>query len=208
MLHAMQRARPVIGTAQVKWFSKREKRKRNRSSPQQIVGLRLHDLGRLLAARYGGPLLPNDDSGRDDMEPVIHHMAALTQPARRCEHWLDLWAPWLNRAESRSIITQGIASARCWTADQLAWRYRVTKEERTLLGLSTIGAVDFGKAARTKRRKERDRMRKAVARRAAGKLPRKDYEAGSLERAKPWEAEGISRASWFRRKDETGPATP
>lgn len=29
--------------------------------------------------------------------------------------------------------------------------------------------------------------------------PRADYEANSIERAKPWEALGISRATWFRR---------
>lgn len=185
--------------AQVKWFSDRQRKGKRKSSPQQIVGLRLHELARLLASRYGRPQLPDDDSGRDDIEPVIHHMAALTQPARRCALWLDLWAPWMDRAESKRVIAGGIATARAWKADQLAWRYRVTKQERDMLGLTTIGAIDYGKAARTKRRKERDRDRKATARRAAGAKPRTEYEAASLSRAKPWTAEGISRASWYRK---------
>jgi hypothetical protein len=199
------------GTANVKWFSTRQKPGRSRkASPQQIVGLRLHEFARLFGARYGGARLPNDDSGRDDIEPVIHHLAALTQPARRAQYWLELWAPWLTLAEQRDIISHGIATARPWKADQLAWRYRVTKEERDMLGLTTIGAIDQGKAARTKRRKERDRQRKAAARRAAGAKPRTEYEAASVEHAKPWIVEGISRRTWYRRRaapPDTSPAT-
>jgi len=32
--------------------------------------------------------------------------------------------------------------------------------------------------------------------------PRADYEEQSLSRAKPWEAEGVSRATWYRRRKE------
>lgn len=197
--------------AQVKWFSERRKPGKRKASPQQIVALRLRDFATLFRARYGG-ILPDDDSGRDDLEPVIHHLAALSQPARRAAGWLELWAPWLTLGEQRRVISDGIATARAWRADQLAWRYRVTREERTMLGLTTIGAVDHGKAARTKRRRERDRQRKAAARRAAGIKPRGEYVAGSLDRAQPWKAQGISRATWYRRRtclkgSETGPAT-
>lgn len=195
----------------VKWFSERQKRKRShaRASPHQIVALRLHEFARLLAHRYRGPQLPDDDSGRDDLEPVIHHLVSMSQPKRRAEQWLDLWAPWLSRAESLKIITEGIATARAWTADQLAWRYRVTREERTMLGLTTIGAIDYGKGARTKRRRDLDKQRKANARRAAGMKPRAEYEATSIARQQPWTAAGISRATWYRlRQRETRPATP
>lgn len=201
--------------ANVKLWSTRRKpgnRASRKASPQQIVGLRLYELARLLASRYGAPRLPDDDSGRDDIEPVVHHMAALTQPARRIAKWLRLWAPWLTLEEMDEITSRGIATARAWKADQLAWRYRVTKEERDMLGLTTIGAIDYGKAARTKRRKERDRQRKAKARRTAGAKPRTEYLKASTAREKPWQVEGISRASWYRRnklsrETETGPAT-
>lgn len=205
--------KPQRRPSNVKWFEDRPRRKgKRKASPQQIVGLRLHELARLLASRYRGTQLPDDDSGRDDIEPVLHHIAGLTQAARRAGYWLDLWAPWMDRAESQTIITAGIASARAWTADQLAWRYRVTREEREMLGLRTIGAIDQGKAARTQRRKHRDRQRKANARRAAGMLPRSEYEGAATERAKPWIAEGISRRTWYRRRaaqspNGTGPAT-
>jgi hypothetical protein len=212
--------RPSLRNANVKWFSDKpipgSKRARRHASPRQIVVLRLHDLARLFRARYGRSELPDDDSGRDDIEPVIHHLAALTHPARRAAQWLELWAPWLTIAEQRRIIADGITGARPWTADQLAWRYHVTKEQRAMLGLTTIGAIDQGKAARTKRRRERDRQRKAAARRAKGIKPRREYEKAALERAKPWAAEGISRRTWYRRRTcantppsdtGTGPAT-
>lgn len=198
--------RPTLRSANVRWYSERSKpRGRRRSSPQQIIGLRLRDFAQLFRSRYG-TLLPDDDAGRDDLVPVIHHLAALRQSARRAAQWLRLWAPWLTLAEQDQIIREGIANARLWKADQLAWRYRVTKEERTMLGLTTIGAIDHGKAARTKRRRDRDKARKAAARRAAGIKPRPEYEAASIERSKPWEAEGISRRTWYRRRG-TGPAT-
>lgn len=200
-------ARPRIGTAQVRWLSTRHKRRRA-TSPQQIVSLRLNDFARLLRSRYG-ITLPDDDAGRDDLEPVLHHIAALPQPARRAMHWLEIWAPWLTLGEQREIVSKAIATARPWTADQLAWRYRITREERTMLGLTTIGAIDHGKRARTKSRKERDRQRKAIARRAKGAKPRAEYEAAAITNAKPWEAEGISRRTWYRRRrgTDTSPAT-
>lgn len=200
--------------ANVKWFSERQKPgKRRRTTPQQIVALRLRDFGRLFRSRYG-LTLPDDDSGRDDIDPVIHHIAALKQSARKAAMWLELWAPWLTLAEQRQYITSGIANARAWKADQLAWRYRVTREERTMLGLTTIGAIDHAKAARTKRRRERDRQRKEQQRRASGAIPRKLYEAAATRNAEPWTIEGVSRATWYRRRaahvsneTETGPAT-
>lgn len=194
----------------VRWFTDRqwpERRngKPRRRSPRQLVALRLHDFARLFRSRYGVEL-PDDDAGRDDLDPVIHHIASQPQAAKRARLWLDLWAPWLTLGEQRKIIADGIASARAWTADQLAWRYRLTMEERTMLGITTIGAVDQGKAARAKLRKERDRQRKANARRAAGAKPRREYEAGALAQLRPWEAAGMSRRTWYRKRG-TGPAT-
>lgn len=192
----------------VRWFTDKQKRNRKarRASPQQLVSLRLNDLARLFRSRYG-VTLPDDDAGRDDIEPVIHHLAAMPQPAERARNWLELWAPWLTLGEQRKIIADGLTSARQWSADHLAWRYRVTREERAVLGLTTIGAVDYGKAARTKDRKAKSRRRNEAARRAKGAKPRKEYRAAAIERARPWEAEGISRRTWFRRRG-TSPDAP
>ncbi len=197
--------------ANVKWFSNRVKSGKRRSTPQQIVALRLGEFARMFRARWG-LTLPDDDSGRDDIEPVLHHILVLKQGPRKAGLWLELWAPWLTLAEQRAITSQALATMRSWTADQLAWRYRITREERTMLGLTTIGAIDHGKGARTKRRRDRDRQRKERKRRLAGALPRREWRSASLERNKPWAMEGISRRTWYRRHTSandagTGPAT-
>jgi hypothetical protein len=53
-------------------------------------------------------------------------------------------------------------------------------------------------------KRRRGREAKTAARREAGVLSREDWLAtvreGSLKQTKPWKAEGISRASWFRRQ--------
>lgn len=186
--------------ANVRYFSNRQKGKRKRASPMQLASLRLGDLSRVFRSRYGGVRLPDDDAGRDDIRLAVDHLASLPHPAKAIVRWLETWAPWLTLAEHRQIIADGIANQRNWKADALAWRLRLTKEERRMLGITTIGAIDEGKAARTKRRRDRDRERKAAARLAAGARPRKHYEGASAERAMPWKAEGISRATWYRRR--------
>ena len=53
-------------------------------------------------------------------------------------------------------------------------------------------------------RREQRREAEAQRRRKAGVRSRAEYEAGSLAALKPWENEGISRATWYRRARETG----
>src|SRR4051794_30162849 len=87
----------------------------------------------------------------------------------------------------------------------------VTACERDVCRLWMIDAVDESKADRAVRRaaerRVRDRERKRANRaEKGGSVTRDLYEAESLSRAKPWEAEGISRATWYRRNRETAPA--
>jgi hypothetical protein len=190
---------PAKQRATVRYFSTKQKGKRKRSTPMQIVALRIADLSTLFRSRWG-LVLPDDDAGRDDLRLAADHLAALAHPARAITRWLETWAPWLTLAEHRQIIADGIANQRHWKADALAWRLRLTREERTMLGITTIGAIDHGKAARTKKRREYQRNWKAEKRRIAGAVPRAEYEAQSVEKTKPWMAEGISRRTWYRRR--------
>lgn len=185
--------------ARVRYFSKRQRGRRKRSSPMQLVALRIADLSTVFRSRYG-ITLPDDDAGRDDIRLAVDHLASMPHPAKAIARWLQTWAPWLTIAEHQQIVADGIAQQRNWKADALAWRLRLTKEERRMLGITTIGAIDEGKAARTKRRQQRDRERKALARKAAGSVPRRVYEAQSLEKQQPWLVEGISRRTWYRRR--------
>lgn len=192
--------KPSLRRANVKWFSDKQKPKYRaaRSTPLQRVGLRLHDLARLFRSRYG-VVLPDDDSGREDAETAINHMANLTRPRRHIANWIGLWAPWMPAGELQEMVGLALANPHYWTADQLAWRLKVTAQERRMLGITTIGAIDENKAARLKRRRKLERERKARQRRAKGAKPRKDYESQSTAQAMPWITEGISRATWYRR---------
>jgi hypothetical protein len=146
--------------AKVQLFSRRPKpRHRSRVSPCQIAALRMRDLGILYRARYRGEQLPDDDAGRDDMMVAVNHLASLAHPKGRIEGWLDMWCPWLSRAESAEIIAKAIIHQQHWTADQLAWRFNLLDEDRTYLGITTIGAVDCMKAERIKRRKAKSAER-------------------------------------------------
>jgi hypothetical protein len=195
--------------ANVRWFSDKQKPKHKapRRTPMQLVALRLHDLAKIFRHRYG-VVLPDDDAGRDDLVVAVNHLASLARPRRHITNWIELWAPWLTAGEQRDIVGAALANPQHWKADALAWRLRLTKEERRMLGVTTIGAIDENKAARAKRRRQIERERKARQRRAKGAKPRKVYEAQSISSAMPWISEGISRATWYRRKRETPETTP
>jgi hypothetical protein len=72
--------------------------------------------------------------------------------------------------------------------DTLINLFRITDDEQRKL--KTLISRDMAK--------ERDRERHTARRRAAGAVDRVAYEANSASRQKPWEALGMSRASWYR----------
>lgn len=165
----------------------------------QLVTLRLNDLAKLFRGRYGH-VLPDDDAGRDDMIVAINHLACLPHPQKPIDCWLEIWAPWLTVSERKEIVGAALLSPMRWKADALAWRLRLTAADRHALGITTIGAIDENKAARKKRRKAQARKRMAKLRRQKGYKSRKAYEEQSLESVTPWEYEGISRRTWYRRR--------
>ena len=62
-----------------------------------------------------------------------------------------------------------------------------------------IGTIDMTPEERKQKRKLRDRDRKRSARRANGLTSRDQYLAtNSKSRRKPWEAAGVSRATYYR----------
>lgn len=79
-------------------------------------------------------------------------------------------------------------------ADALAKMLRVTDEERTALGIKTIGCIEVSKRQRALRRKDHDRERKRARRLAAGATPQEQ----SASRKKPWVERGQSRATYYR----------
>jgi hypothetical protein len=174
------------------------RRHRQKHKPFSMAALRCAEISRLLVNRYGA-ILPDDDAGRDDARLMAHHLGRLSgDQRRRIVNWLDVYAPWFIGAERSKLLAEIDHKPRKWRADKLADRLRLTEAERHHLRITTIGAIDVTKAERTKRRKQAKREFIAAARRANGAIPRAEYEAKSLSQTKPWEALGMSRASWYR----------
>lgn len=182
-----------------------KRRYRRRSSPRtkpQFASLRLRDITKLIRARHGVEL-PNDAAGVLMVEIAAHHLAMLNaNPIDRINRWVDLWAPWYRLGELKTLREDVLRQPKRWKADQLAWVLRLVEADRRALGITTIGAIDMGKRERMARRRQRSRERRMAKHRAKGVKPRVEYLA-SVASPKPWIAEGVSRATWFRRKRET-----
>jgi hypothetical protein len=131
---------------------------------------------------------------------MAHHLAHRHQNAHdHIVRWLELWTPWLSAVEAEGMVAAVLHMPLRWRADKLALRLQLTEAERSRLGITTIGAIDMTKAERAARRRKRNSITRQRNRRAKGAKPRPEYEATSISRAKPWDAHGISRATWYRR---------
>jgi len=113
----------------------------------------------------------------------------------------------ISEAEAEAILERADGMRQQRTADRLARFLGVTYAQRQQLGLTTIGSIDVRRRGRTLLRKRRRRLYWENRRRSRGARPRADYETNSLTRAKPWEAEGVSRRTWYRRRG-TSPQPP
>jgi hypothetical protein len=82
----------------------------------------------------------------------------------------------------------------------LAERLRLTYAERTALQITTIRAIDCTEREQANRREARKRQARTLKRRKQGVRPRAEYLAASTSATKPWEVEGVSRRTWYRRR--------
>jgi hypothetical protein len=180
-----------------------DKDKGERPRVSQAV-LRCAQLRRLFQARYGH-VLPDEDAGREDAFVMINHLAKRPDAQRLVPAFLSLWCPWMTTDEIGAMTTKVIAKPLRWKADTLAARLNLEHAERQRHRITTIGATDLTKEQREARRRSRKQQRKKLKRRAQGVKPRAEYEANSLSRTKPWEAEGISRSTWGRRRRRAKP---
>ena len=160
-----------------------------------IAAIRVAEIRRVYKDRYG-ETLPDDDAGREDARILAHHLAQLRDPHRKVTSTLDTLAPWMRPDEVEAVLAKPFR----YGADKLAQRLNLTEADRRRLKVKTIGAVDMTREERKAASKRRKRAAEEQKRRKQGVKPRAAYLAESTERAKPWEAEGISRATWYRRR--------
>ena len=156
-----------------------------------IAAFRRAELIRIYESRWG-PELPDDDSGLDDVRLFADHCGESDFDILK--RFCAKHAPWMTAEEIVGAFIQRRRQG--WSADNLAIALRLTDAERTALGIHTIGAVDYAKAARTKRRTRNNRDQERQRRAAAGAKP----HSQSLSALEPWKLENppISRAKWYR----------
>lgn len=188
------------------------------TAPFQLNNARVRELERIITSRYGA-MLPETDDADLFIEVAAYSLNAhcLTIGAdldKVLADWCHRWAPWaLQRAGTiiRPILNMLVGRRYQMKADEAARKICLTLLERTTLEIKTMGACDFparirkGIAKDVKR--SGDRARQTAKRRAKGVEPRESWLAkNSLSKSRPWDAEGISRAQWYKRYRETGPS--
>jgi hypothetical protein len=166
----------------------------------------------VLMDHYHGPL-PDDDAGNGHAELMVRYLVAQKlDGVSEAEHFLATSCPLMPPSERAQLLqrTRRLPPPR-FKADTLAQRLGVTYPTRQRLKLTQIGAIDVPQAERKRLKKERDRercrLRRQRHRRDQGVPTREEYLATCLSRTKPWQAEGVSRATWYR-KAATPAAVP
>ena len=162
------------------------------------------DLRRLYRHRYGATL-PDDDAGRDDLQVLLTVLSLSgRKSADKMRNSVETLAPWMEATEATELIESLLAIDPRYqraSAQEIGERVRLTNREREMLGAYRIVPVDISAEQLVEQRKAKQRARQARRRRQSGVRPRAEYLANALSKRKPWEAEGISRRAWYRRRD-------
>jgi hypothetical protein len=186
--------------------------KRRRAHIYNKTAHRLREIERIIRHRYG--VVPDTDDADIVLDQVacclLHMMWKKTgrndyaELVDRLNLWCERRAPDTSVGLRRDVARDVLRRPRLDCADECAAKLRLSYDERTLLGITTIGSYDVDKRRRAKRRKARklirDRERAAKKRAERGAVPRSEYLATSLSTTQPWKEQGISRRTWERRR--------
>jgi hypothetical protein len=150
-----------------------------------------------------------DRRGRSAPAFIGLSVATLMQAATRCGLGVTLDEIKTQIADTSAWRAQlskqrGIVRFSIMRADKIGEILGITDEVRAEAHAWNLGTYGGSKQARERARKERDNMRKERKRRADGAKAH-DH---SLSRLKPWEAEGICRRTWERRRAKAGDEGP
>jgi hypothetical protein len=173
--------------------------------------LRLGDVRKLVRDRCG-PILPDDDAGREYLKELLLPISLWPYEARkgrgRIEIWgptekmrceIERWAPWMSDDEAQEILDD-INLTPEWqrrpAARTLGKRLNLTYAERARLLLRTIGPCDMTEKVMALMRKQKKRRQDKLRRQ---KQPRTEYLAASLSQTQPWLELGVSRRTYYRR---------
>ncbi|WP_369689253.1 hypothetical protein, partial [Acetobacter aceti] len=101
----------------------------------------------------------------------------------------------LMTAGEAPVVKPGFCSWRyAYSIDRIIEKLAITEDEMKHLDCLV------SKGIKRRRKNDSNRQKDEEKRRKAGAIVRESYEGKSLEKDKPWEIEGISRRTWYRRQ--------
>jgi hypothetical protein len=159
----------------------------------------LGQLNRVFLDLYG-PEFPDDDAGSEDLATLLrYHALHPTHGRERMKNCIETRAPWMAKETAEYLIGDlAILDPRYLRLSpaELRFRVHIHSEDRERLRAWNIPPYDLTDAQLEQRRKDKKRARD----KARSKKTRPNYLMDSISRKKPWEAEGVSRATWYRRR--------
>jgi hypothetical protein len=180
---------------------------------ERIRRCRLRDLEALFRDRYG-LALPNADDGREDLHEMLLLASFAYNPERMMISKIAQWAPWLMDKETGELKAEAVQMIdvvnrtpvylRKRTARQMGDIMRLTDQDRSRLGITTMKPFDKTDEELLERRKKKDADRKWRKRRAAKKKDREAWLRNCKSRTRPW-GHPSKRRTWYRKraKDRT-----
>jgi hypothetical protein len=173
---------------------------------ERVRRLRYGDFLRVFRARYypkGYYHFPDDDAGRGDLWLImLNQSLSAKEPEKKMLCILDVWAPWMTPEERKQYVAHvwGLdIYQRLMTGREIGDALRLTNAERERLKVWQFKPVDLDDDQladqRRRKRNERKRVKRAKT--------RAEFLSSCLTAQKPWEAEGISRRTWYRKRGTT-----
>jgi hypothetical protein len=173
---------------------------------EMIRRVRLGNVRTLIQHRCGHTL-PDDDAGQEYLIEMLKIISLGPDPERKMVNVVEVFAPFMNNGDAEKIIVH-VKRMLTWErwpkAKILGESLRLTNAERERFGLWAIAPCDISEEDLAEQRKAKERARKARYRQRKKEMQsRAEYLAThSINRTKPWLAEGISKATFYRRKKE------
>jgi len=170
---------------------------------ETVRRLRYGALLKLFRDRWGY-VLPDDDAGRSDLFELITNISlapAAVDKKMACA--IETWTPWMPPEEAKLMVehvNRLTIYERIPTAGELGNRLRLTNAERERLRLWPIAPFDKTDEELVAQRKAKERDRRARKRREQGVRTRATYLSALSKHPRPWEAEGVSRSTWYNRR--------
>jgi hypothetical protein len=110
------------------------------ANKEDLRRCRLGEVGRLLRDRYGGPVLPDDDAGREDLRELLLLASMAFNGDRSMKNIVEVSAPWMIPEETKQFmddVNHTPTYLRKPSARILGERLRLTSEERRRLAIRT-----------------------------------------------------------------------